>query len=266
MQPPTSGADPYYPSGQSAYPASGVPASGAPASPSSGYAPTSSFPAAGYPSYQETPGYSTTPLPPPPPGGFAGAPGTYGAQPPGFPPPPAPPKRNLLPLILGIVVALIVVGAGCFGSGYLFGKNRGEAAADSGPRVAATPKTTTLGSASPTAEAPAAQDGVTGTWKGTYTCNQGETGLTLTIEGQDSALTATFEFYPTSSNPNVEKGSYKMGGNVTDGRLALIGTDWIEQPAGYEMVDLSSSDFSGTTMNGTIDGAPGCTTFSVTRS
>ena len=35
-----------------------------------------------------------------------------------------------------------------------------------------------------------------GTWKGTYACNQGMNGLTLTIDGQPEKLTAVFDFYP----------------------------------------------------------------------
>ncbi|GAA3395119.1 hypothetical protein GCM10020369_67050 [Cryptosporangium minutisporangium] len=156
-----------------------------------------------------------------------------------------------------------MVGAGCFGAGYFTGKESGEsAAADTKPRGVA-PSTTTLGSPSAASEQP---DGVAGVWKGTYTCSQGATGLTLTIEGEDEALAATFEFYPTSENPSVKKGSYKMGGNVTNGRMVLIGTTWIDQPDGYQMVNISSTSITATTITGTIDTAPGCTSFRVTRS
>ncbi|TQS45819.1 hypothetical protein [Cryptosporangium phraense] len=236
MQPPTSGADPYYPSGTAAYPPP-FPQSGVPAPPVSGYpssAPTTSaYPPSGFPPYPDA---------------------SYGAP---LPPPPG--RRSLLPLVIGGIVALIVVAAVAFTAGYFVGQ-ASESDAET-PR-AVTSSAPAAPSASPSA---AAQQGVAGVWKGTYTCNQGETGLTLTIEGQDSALEATFEFYATSTNTDVPSGSYSMAGNVTGGTMRLIGTAWINQPDGYGMVNLTSTSISATTITGTVEFS-GCSTFTLTRS
>lgn len=111
---------------------------------------------------------------------------------------------------------------------------------------------------------------VTGTWEGTYICNQGVTGLTLTIEaGSEGALTGTFEFYAVPENPDVPSGSFHLAGTYTGGELTLIGTDWIDRPGNYITVDLQA-DAPGITpdhITGTVtpsDGTPGCTTFTVT--
>jgi hypothetical protein len=269
VQPPSSGADPYYP-----------PTSGAPGSPPPGYPsfPADAGPSGGYGSgsYGAPSGYRPSPTssfaaPPtttfgaPPPGGFGAPPGGFGAPPGGFgAPPPAPPpspakKPSLLPLILGIVVALAVVGAGCFAAGYMFGRQGAETSTAPAP-AAGTPKP---GSPSRGAPSTAAKpDGVAGKWTGTYTCSQGETGLTLTIQGPDTELRATFAFYPVSGSG--EKGSYKMGGALNGGTMRLIGTEWIQQPEGFGMVNLSSSNVTATTITGKVE-ADGCTDFSVKR-
>ncbi|HWO87533.1 MAG TPA: hypothetical protein VNL98_00125 [Gemmatimonadales bacterium] len=79
-----------------------------------------------------------------------------------------------------------------------------------------------------------------GRWTGTYTCGQGETGLTLTITpGVMGQLEARFEFRALPSNPSVPSGEYWMAGWVTtDGHVALVGVEWIRQPPNYIMVGL----------------------------
>jgi hypothetical protein len=81
---------------------------------------------------------------------------------------------------------------------------------------------------------------LTGRWGGTYTCPQGITGLTLTITpGSRGQLSAQFDFFPIATNPNVPSGSYRMAGWVTtDGQIALVGVQWIDQPDDYLMVGL----------------------------
>jgi hypothetical protein len=107
-----------------------------------------------------------------------------------------------------------------------------------------------------------------GKWRGGYGCNQGLTGLTLTIaaagEGQVSAV---FEFYAHPDNPGVPSGSYRMAGTYEDGRLALEGTEWIEQPPGYVMVGYEGWSDGGVDPNriyGTVSGA-GCSVFEMRR-
>lgn len=107
---------------------------------------------------------------------------------------------------------------------------------------------------------------VDGVWSGTYTCNQGLTGMKMTITGSSNdSLQATVDFYPVSSNPDVPNGSYVLTGEYSssDG-LVLIPDHWIDQPPGYEMVGFSSPGPSGSSMQGTVQ-FTGCSTFSVSK-
>ena len=120
--------------------------------------------------------------------------------------------------------------------------------------------------ATATATAPSAGAAVVGVWTGTYTCNQGLTGvrLAITASGGDT-LHAVAVFYPVASNPGTANGSYQMSGSYSAGSgLVLTAVSWISQPAGYVMVSLSAPPPSGNSMQGTVEG-PNCTTFSVTR-
>jgi hypothetical protein len=107
-----------------------------------------------------------------------------------------------------------------------------------------------------------------GEWRGAYGCNQGVTGLTLTIEGQDPGhVTATYEFYEVPENPGVPSGSFRMTGTYDSGRLALQGDEWIEQPEGYGMVGYESNDELGVDPHhlfGTVIG-DGCTLFTMDK-
>ncbi len=107
-----------------------------------------------------------------------------------------------------------------------------------------------------------------GTWRGAYGCNQGVTGLTLTIEGQDPGhVSATYEFYAVPDNPGVPDGSFRMTGTYDGGRLALQGSEWIEQPPGYVMVGYESNADLGVDPHhlfGTVIG-DGCTLFTMDK-
>ena len=107
---------------------------------------------------------------------------------------------------------------------------------------------------------------VDGVWTGTYTCNQGLTGVQLTITGSDGgALKATVNFYPVPSNPGVANGSYAMVGSYSASSGLVLNPDyWISEPAGYEMVGLSAQPLTGDKMTGAVHGES-CSTFSVTR-
>ena len=80
-----------------------------------------------------------------------------------------------------------------------------------------------------------------GTWKGSYTCGQGGTGLTLELSAlANGKLSATFLFYPQPSNPDVKSGSFSMEGNYdSNGNFTLNAKEWINRPANYIMVDMS---------------------------
>ena len=108
---------------------------------------------------------------------------------------------------------------------------------------------------------------LTGTWTGTYNCNQGETGLRLVINANsDGKLTATFSFFAVPSNPGVPSGEFSMTGSFTAKGENFTQQHWIRQSAGYEMINLSAGPPAngGTVLNGNVSFA-GCTTFSVKK-
>ena len=81
---------------------------------------------------------------------------------------------------------------------------------------------------------------ITGTWRGTYDCAQGRTGVTLTIDQQSgSDFSGVFHFYAVKENPSVPEGCFTVSGQVAGGgRVQANGTAWIRQPANYVLVDL----------------------------
>lgn len=90
--------------------------------------------------------------------------------------------------------------------------------------------------------------GFSGNWVGTYSCNQGITGLTLNISTTSSDMEAVFNFYPTKQNPHIQPGSFSLAGQFSEGgSFNLHPKAWIKRPPGYRMVGLSgklNSDFS----------------------
>ncbi len=95
-----------------------------------------------------------------------------------------------------------------------------------------------------------------GDWVGTYRCGQGDTGLTLSVTGEDQYLEAIFSFYATSSNPNVPSGSYRMRGVYNgQGTIDLEFVEWINRPSGFDhlnfeaSVNLSTEEIRGTLCN-----------------
>lgn len=116
------------------------------------------------------------------------------------------------------------------------------------------------GADSATAESPEFA-AIAGRWVGTYTCVQGDTGLTLTIE---SGGRARFRFYPVRRNMSVDTGTFEMRVSFHAGLPRFEQVAWLEQAEGYSMVDLSATELDDRTMSGTVL-APGCTTFTVHR-
>lgn len=112
-----------------------------------------------------------------------------------------------------------------------------------------------------------APSNVTGTWTGSYLgCSQGPTGLRLVVKRRaGNHLKATFNFYALRSNPGVPSGSYAMTGYYFPGGVALYGTRWIHQPAGYNIVNLVGlpPPAGGKRFGGVI---AGCSTFSLKKS
>jgi hypothetical protein len=105
-----------------------------------------------------------------------------------------------------------------------------------------------------------------GTWQGEYSCNQGRTGLTLTvIPSEAGAARAIFRFYEINSNPGVPSGCFTMSGTVSGNQLRLHAEKWLFRPLGYVTVDLAGTvNPAGASLTGSIFG-PNCTTFSLVR-
>jgi hypothetical protein len=107
-----------------------------------------------------------------------------------------------------------------------------------------------------------------GAWEGAYGCAQGVTGLTLTVEAPvDGQVSAIYKFYAAPENPGVPDGSFRMTGTYEEGKLALVGSEWIDRPPGYEMVDYESNADVGIDPHhlfGTVLG-PGCTLFTMDK-
>jgi len=83
---------------------------------------------------------------------------------------------------------------------------------------------------------------IIGFWFGTYTANQGETSLLISIFNENSQNTkAIFIFGPTYRNSSVPSGSFYM--DVTydknTSEVELVGIEWIDRPNNYYMLDLS---------------------------
>lgn len=86
---------------------------------------------------------------------------------------------------------------------------------------------------------------LTGAWVGEYVCNQGLTGLTLSISQRsidDAApeIRAVFVFYEAAANPGVPDGCFEMSGRYdpATGALDFAAGSWIHRPFDYFTVDL----------------------------
>ncbi|MER5476429.1 serine/threonine-protein kinase [Streptomyces sp. NPDC002734] len=227
-------------------------------------------------------------------GGGAGAVGS-GGMPPGRPPGSSGRRRAavIVPLVVAVLAAGLVAWKADALFGGAFGTDSGASAPpsdtwdDGRPEAGPTPSDTPSPSPSDTAydassstgppadapsdPSPSPSEAVTdlsGRWNGSYVCNQGVTGLVLTVEQyQDGSVTGVFAFYPAPSNPTVPRGSFAVAGTFESGVLTLRATNWIEQPPGYLTVELQAAYDPSTPghLDGRVYGA-NCTTFSADRS
>jgi len=90
-----------------------------------------------------------------------------------------------------------------------------------------------------------------GVWKGSYFLYQNEIGLTLTVYKEDANYKATFEFYNLPGKTNTERGKFymKVSYNQSAKTYYLEGYEWIEDPWGYEFIDLEGT-ITGNTFSG----------------
>ncbi|MEU6646258.1 hypothetical protein ABZ863_27445 [Saccharomonospora sp. NPDC046836] len=104
-----------------------------------------------------------------------------------------------------------------------------------------------------------------GTWRGSYTCAQGATGLELEISEPDGdTVPAIFRFFPVDGGAPTPSGSFSTRGSEANGQFVFRQEAWIEQPEGYVMVDLGVASVENSTMTGRV-GGPSCGDFSVTK-
>jgi hypothetical protein len=107
-----------------------------------------------------------------------------------------------------------------------------------------------------------------GRWRGTYVCNQGVTGLQLTVRRSETGeVAAVFSFFPVPENPDVPDGAFDMSGKLGPqrNRLQLFGRMWINAPPRYLMVGLDGVyDEATGEYSGSVDGV-GCTKFILRR-
>jgi hypothetical protein len=121
---------------------------------------------------------------------------------------------------------------------------------------------------SPACAADEATGKVQGSWSGEYVCNQGRTGLTLTIGRSDEdGVRALFHFYAAPGNPGVPQGCFEMAGRYdpASGDLRLKGGRWLLRPPGYVAVDFTGNvDAAGDRFEGRVTGF-NCTIFRLSR-
>lgn len=89
-----------------------------------------------------------------------------------------------------------------------------------------------------------------GSYEGWYYANQGQTGLTLTVN-EDG--TGVFEFYNMPGKSNAQDGSYTVSVSYDGGQYIVEGSEWIDQPSGYLFVSLSGTLDDGV-YTGLVDG------------
>lgn len=110
-----------------------------------------------------------------------------------------------------------------------------------------------------------AADLLSGEWRGSYTCYQGITALTLFIEPDGERWSGTFAFGPNKDNKTVPSGSYELVITEIDGHFHMEPGNWIKRPEGYVAVALDGSVSDDLMMlSGAMD-FDGCTTFETLR-
>lgn len=104
------------------------------------------------------------------------------------------------------------------------------------------------------------------TWRGTYDCAQGQTGLEVTLRPVSRGkLEGTFSFYPVASNPSVPRGCFRITAQRDEsGRFETAAGPWVRQPADYGTVNLAGRIDASGQWTGRVLGAGGvCTSFNL---
>lgn len=123
---------------------------------------------------------------------------------------------------------------------------------------------TTFLAAVPAHAQPTDATALSGEWRGTYVCSQGETALVLALRGNAHGIVhGTFVFSPTAENPEVLSGSYPVLGRLTGASLVLRPVDVTAMPGPYVPVGIQAT-VQGGRIAGWIEG-PGCAAMAVAR-
>lgn len=77
-----------------------------------------------------------------------------------------------------------------------------------------------------------------GTYEGYYYTGGRKEGLTLTVY-ENNGLEASCKVYPLAGDSGIQAGEYLMDVVYSDEQYIFTATDWVEQPGGYNMIDLS---------------------------
>jgi len=127
------------------------------------------------------------------------------------------------------------------------------------PRPSTTPTTPPVPPPVNISSLPASEQplhALVGEYKGSYTANQGEIGLTLTIYNEGGNYKATFEFYNLPGKSNADNGKFYMNVtyNAPEKKYTLKGYQWVNRPLNYGYVDLegtlAGNMFSGKAISG----------------
>lgn len=148
-------------------------------------------------------------------------------------------RTSSAPVLTAIIGAVLVLIGGVIAAQAMAG---GFSANDRARRSAAAPAFAPGFAADETAASSWKSGGPeTRTWRGSYSCGQGDTGLEVTLRplGQ-GRLEGTLSFFPLPANPGVPRGCYRVTGQADPtGGVELRGGQWVRQPPGYHTVDLS---------------------------
>ncbi|MFE6887200.1 serine/threonine-protein kinase [Streptomyces sp. NPDC057694] len=203
--------------------------------------------------------------------GYGPPPGTRTAPVPHFSghPPQGSSSGKRVGVIAAALVGVLAIGLVAWRADDLFGGTSDTGSGGASPSYSASaPSYSYSPSPSDSASSSSGAATLTGRWEGNYVCNQGITGLSLTIEQHgDGTADAVFSFYPAPSNPEVPRGSFAMKGTYAGGLLTLHASHWINRPPDYQSVDIQASYDTSTPdhLDGLIEGAD-CSTFSTQRS
>ncbi|HEX2077269.1 MAG TPA: surface-adhesin E family protein [Longimicrobium sp.] len=120
--------------------------------------------------------------------------------------------------------------------------------------------------ADPAAAQPADATTLSGLWRGTYVCSQGETALELELRGNAYGIVrGTFAFSATPQNRAVPSGAYPVLGRLSGTALVLRPADAPELPENYVPVAIQATVLPGEErIAGWIEG-PTCAAMTVDR-